>query len=322
MRRRAFITLLGGAAVAWPLAARAQQAMPVVGFLRDTAAAGAAHLVTAFRQGLQEAGLVEGQNVVIEYRWADDHKDRLPDLAADLARRGVAIIVANNQSTPAAKAATTTIPIVFVAGGDPILDGLVNNLSRPGGNVTGVSFISGPLDGKRLGLLHELVPKASAIAVLLDPNQRGTEPQKIEEAARTLRRKVLITRVVSEGEFDAAFGMMVRSKVGAVFVGSGAFFLGQRRKLVALAASHRLPASYNQREYVEAGGLMSYGASQTDAYRRAAVYVARIIRGEKPATLPVQLPSKYELVVNLATARALKIAFPPILLALADEVIE
>jgi putative ABC transport system substrate-binding protein len=322
MRRRAFITLLGGAAVAWPLAARAQQAMPVVGFLRDTAAAGAAHLVTAFRQGLQEAGLVEGQNVVIEYRWADDHKDRLPDLAADLARRGVAIIVANNQSTPAAKAATTTIPIVFVAGGDPILDGLVNNLSRPGGNVTGVSFISGPLDGKRLGLLHELVPKASAIAVLLDPNQRGTEPQKIEEAARTLRRKVLITRVVSEGEFDAAFAMMVRSKVGAVFVGSGAFFLGQRRKLVALAASHRLPASYNQREYVEAGGLMSYGASQTDAYRRAAVYVARIIRGEKPATLPVQLPSKYELVVNLATARALKIAFPPILLALADEVIE
>jgi putative tryptophan/tyrosine transport system substrate-binding protein len=316
------ITLLGGAAVAWPLAARAQQAMPVVGFLRDTAAAGAAHLVTAFRQGLQEAGLVEGQNVVIEYRWADDHKDRLPDLAADLARRGVAIIVANNQSTPAAKAATTTIPIVFVAGGDPILDGLVNNLSRPGGNVTGVSFISGPLDGKRLGLLHELVPKASAIAVLLDPNQRGTEPQKIEEAARTLRRKVLITRVVSEGEFDAAFAMMVRSKVGAVFVGSGAFFLGQRRKLVALAASHRLPASYNQREYVEAGGLMSYGASQTDAYRRAAVYVARIIRGEKPATLPVQLPSKYELVVNLATARALKIAFPPILLALADEVIE
>jgi putative ABC transport system substrate-binding protein len=326
MRRRNFITLIGGAvAAAWPLASRAQQRpVPLVGFLRNTAAANAAHLVTAFRRGLQEAGLIEGQHVALEYRWADDHNDRLPELAADLVRRQVACIVANNQSTHAAKTATATIPIVFVAGGDPIREGLVSSLSRPGGNVTGVSFTSGPLDAKRLGLLHELVPKASAIAILLDPNVGGpeTELEQIEAAARAIGRKILVMRAGSEREFDAAFATMTQSSAGALLVGAGPFFLGQRRRLVALAARYNLPASYVQREYIEAGGLMSYGASQTDAYRRAALYVARILQGEKPSELPVQLPSKYELVLNLATAKALGLDVPDKLLAIADEVIE
>ena len=324
MRRRDFLGALSGAAV-WPLTARAQQRpMPVVGFLRNTAAAGAAHLVTAFRQGLKDAGLIEGHDIGIEFRWADDHNDRLPELAADLVHRQVACIVANNQSALAAKDATATIPIVFVAGGDPTRDGLVSNLSRPGANVTGVSFTSAPLDAKRFGLLHEFVPKISAIAILLDSNGVGLEAQlqEIELAARTVDRKLLVVRVGSELEFDRAFSTMAQSGAGGLLVGAGAFFLGQRRRLVALAASHNLPASYVQREYVEAGGLMSYGASQTDAYRRAAVYVARILRGERPSDLPVQLPTKYELVVNLATAKALKIEFPSGLLSIIDEVIE
>jgi putative tryptophan/tyrosine transport system substrate-binding protein len=324
VRRREFITLLGGAA-AWPLGARAQQpAMPVIGFLRSTTAASAAHLVTAFRQGLKEAGFIEGQNVAIEFRWADDHNDRLLELAADLIRRQAAVIVTHNQSTPAAKAATRTTPIVFVSGGDPIRDGLVSSLSRPGGNVTGVSFTSAPLDAKRLGLLHELVPKAVGIAMLLDPNSREPDAQlqNIEAAARAVGRKILIVKAGSEREFNAAFSKIAASSAGALLVGSGAFFLDHRRQLVTLSARHTLPASYVQREYVEAGGLMSYGASQADAYRRASIYVGRILKGEKPGDLPVQLPTKFEFVINLAAARALSLEFPPQLLALADEVIE
>ena len=324
MRRRDFIAGLGGAAVVGPRGARAQQSMPVIGFLRNTTAAGAAHLVAAFRQGLKDAGLVEGQDIGIEFRWADDHIDRLPELATDLVRRHVVCIVANNQSVLAAKDATATIPIVFVSGGDPTRDGLVSNLSRPGGNVTGVSFTSAPLDAKRFGLLHEFVPKVSAIAFLLDANSPHpeTQLQEIEAAARIVGRKLLVMRVKSELEFDSAFSTMAQSGAGGLLVGSGAFFLGRRRRLVALSVSYRLPASYVQREYVEAGGLMSYGASQADAYRRAAIYVARILHGERPSDLPVQLPTKYELVVNLATAKALKIEFPSGLLSIIDEVIE
>jgi ABC-type uncharacterized transport system substrate-binding protein len=324
IRRREFITLLGGAAATWPALVRAQQpAMPVIGFLRSTSAAGSAHLVTAFRQGLSEAGFVEGQNVVIDYRWADDQLDRLPALAADLVRRQAAVIVGNVITVRVVMTITTTTPIVFVGGSDPVRSGVVTSLNRPGGNVTGVVF-DFDLTAKRLGLLHELVPKTAVIAVLLDPNtvESDLQSREAEEAGRAIGRRVLIVKASSEREFNAAFATMVSAGAGAVLVGGGPVFLNQRRRLAALTVRNGLPAIYVARAYADVGGLMSYGPSQTDAYRRAAIYVTRILKGEKPADIPVELATKFELVINLATAKTLDLAVPDQLLSLADEVIE
>jgi putative tryptophan/tyrosine transport system substrate-binding protein len=312
VKRREFITLLGASA-AWPLAARAQQpAMPVVGFLRSTPATGFAYIVDPFRQGLNDAGFAEGKNVAIEYRWADNQEDRLPGLAADLMRRQVAAIVgAGVPAAQAGKAATATTPIVFVIGADPVRVGLVASINRPGGNITGVVFSVTPLLAKLLGMLHELVPKASIIAVLRDPNGPDVESQSrdLEEAARAI-------------EFHAAFVKVVQAGAGGLVIPSSVYFGSQRRQLAVLAARHALPTVYNQREYAEVGGLISYGPSQSDAYRRAGVYVGRILKGEKPGDLPVELATKFDLVINLATAKALGVEIPPTLLALADEVIE
>jgi ABC-type uncharacterized transport system substrate-binding protein len=324
MRRREFVVALGGAAT-WSLATRAQQPiMPVIGFLRVTAAAGNAHLVDAFRAGLNEAGFIEGQNVVIEYRWADEQPARLPTLAADLVRRHVSVIVGHAMATKAAMAATTTIPIVFVAGVDPIKTGLVASLNRPTGNVTGVVFDTVELSAKRLGLMNELVPKAALVGVLLDPNlpDSDSELKDMEEAGHTVARKMLILKATNEQEINAAFATIVQAGAGALLVGGGPFFLGRRRELIALATSHKMPASYVTRQYPEAGGLMSYGPNQTDAYRRAGIYVGRILKGSKPADLPVELPSKYELVINLKTAKELGLNVPVHVQQLADEVIE
>ena len=324
MRRRDFISLLGGVA-AWPRMARAQQVtMPVIGYLDSKVAAASSHQVEAFRKGLGEAGFVEGRNVAIEFRWAEDQRGRLPELAADLVRRRVAAIVANSPGAPVAKAATSTIPVVFVFAGDPVEAGLVTSLSRPSGNVTGVSFTTTPLNPRRLELLHELVPKPAVIALLSDPNTGNFERQlrDLELAARSLGRQVLNVRAGTESEIDAAFETIVQAGVGALFVGSGPFYNSRRRQLAVLAARYALPASSNARAFVEAGGLMSYGASDTDAYRRGGLYVGRILKGEKPGDLPVELPTRYELVFNLATARTLKLDIPPKLLAIADELIE
>jgi ABC-type uncharacterized transport system substrate-binding protein len=322
MKRREFIMLLGGSATAWPLAARAQQpALPVVGWLDNTAAS-TTNRLAAFRQGLSAAGFVEGSNVSIEYRFAEDQLDRLPGLAADLVRKRVAAIVTNNTSTPAAKAATSTIPIVFVTGADPVETDLVASLNRPGGNVTGVSFTGAPLNPRRLQLLHEMVPKPAVIAALMDTNSGEGTIREVDTAARTLGRQILIVRAGNEREIDAAFSTIVQAGAGALFVGTGAFYNSRRRQIVALAARHALPASYHLREFVEAGGLMSYGASDADAFRRGGLYVGRILKGEKPGDLPVELPTKYELVFNRATAKALMLDIPAQLLALADEVIE
>jgi putative ABC transport system substrate-binding protein len=324
VKRRHFITLLVGAA-AWPLAARAQQqAVPVIGFLRSTSPEGAEHLVDAFRDGLKGTGYVEGQSVAVEYRWARGDVDRLPALAADLVRRQVSVIVANGVAASVAKAATATIPIVFVIGVDPVRSGLVASLNRPGGNVTGTSIAAGDLYAKRLEVLHELVPDATVIAVLLDPNVVETEvgTQAVQQAGRVIGREVVIVKAAREKEFDAAFSTMAQSRAGALLVSGGAFFVTQRRRLVALASHHRIPASYMTRDSVEVGGLMSYGPSQVDAYRRAGIYVGRILNGAKPADLPVELPTKFDLVINLSTAKTLGITVPPTLLARADEVIE
>jgi putative ABC transport system substrate-binding protein len=322
MRRREFITLIGSAAAAWPFAAQAQQAKSVIGFLRSARAAGSTAFVAAFRHGLAEAGLVEGQNVAIEYRWADDRHDRLPGLVADLVRRQVSVIVANSVSAQAAKRATATIPIVFVMGSDPVRIGLVESLNRPGGNITGTTFVSADLIGKRLGLLRELVPRANVIAVLIDPNIAEFETELRVAGSAAPGQQIEPVKASSERELDAAFAQFAQRGAGALLVGSGAFFISHRRQIVGLAARHALPACYAQREYVEAGGLMSYGTSQTDAYRRAGIYVGRILKGEKPADLPVEFPTKFELVVNLGTSKSLGLEIPPSLLALADEVIE
>jgi ABC-type uncharacterized transport system substrate-binding protein len=323
MRRREFITLLGGAAAAWPLAARAQQTMPVIGFLRSSPEAGFSHVVAAFRQGLGEAGYAEGRNVAIEFRWAGGDLSRMSALAADLVRRGVTVILANYGAMPAAMAATKTIPIVFVSGEDPVIGGLVANLNRPGGNVTGVSFFDIPLGGKRLGLLHELIPQGARIALLLDPSSVGeTELGALEAAAQARGRQIVVVRATNEAEIDGAFAAISGSGAGALMVGGGPSFVRHRRQLVALAAKLAIPASYVLREFVEDGGLMSYGASQTDAYRRAGAFVGRILKGEKPADMPVELPTRFELILNLRTAKTLGLTIPPSLLALADEVIE
>lgn len=326
MRRRQFIMLLGGAAATWPLAARAQQsAMPVVGFLRSTPAAPFAHLVTAFRQGLNELGLVEGENVMIEQRWAGNHPDRLREMAADLVRRQVAVIVGNGPAMQAAKSATATIPIVFVVGDDPVKSGLVATLNRPGGNLTGVTFFGDSrLGPKRMERLHELVPKAALIAVLVDPNYVGfvRELPDLEAAGRAVGREVVEVKAENESELHAAFAKVVEIGAGALLVSGGPFFTGQRRTLVALAERHAIPAIYDVREFVEAGGLISYSASITGAYREAGVYAGRILKGANPSELPVLQPTKFELVINLRTAKTLGLAVPQTLLVAADEVIE
>jgi putative ABC transport system substrate-binding protein len=325
VRRREVITLLGGAAAAWPLAVGAQQApIPVVGFLRTTAAAGSTHLVGAFRQGLNEAGFVEGQNVAVEYRWADDQDDRIPGMAAELVRREAAVIVANGIAVPAVKAATATIPIVFTTGFDPVRTGLVASLSRPGGNATGVVFTTTDLATKQLGLLHELAPKAAVIAVLGDPNQPelAVELREIEAAGRAIGRQILVVKAANERELNAAFATIVQARADALLVRGSPLFLTRRRQLVALATRHAVLASYVSRDYVELGGLMSYGPSITDAYRRVGIYVGRILKGATPADLPVEMATKFDLVINLATAKAMDLDIPPTLLARADEVIE
>ncbi|HEY6861179.1 MAG TPA: ABC transporter substrate-binding protein [Pseudolabrys sp.] len=325
MRRREFITLLSGAAAAWPLTARAEQpAVPVIGFLRPTRAEQSGHLVAALRQGLRESGY-PSDKIAIELRWAEGREERLPKLAAELvALQATVIVGGSSPATQAAKAATRSIPIVFVIGVDPVSAGLVSSINRPGGNVTGVSFYDVPVTGKRLALLRELVPKAEIIAVLQDPNSPGfeMETREIEATARSFGQKTITVRAGSEQEIDAAFPTIAKSGAGAVLVGAGPFFNSRRSQLVGLAALNAIPASYVFSGVVAAGGLVSYGASQTDAYRRAGAYVARILNGEKPGDMPVELPTKFDLAINVRTAKALGLTVPPSLLATANEVIE
>ena len=329
MRRRNFLVLWEpGAAVAWPRVACAQQpAMPVIGFLNSGSPGPFADRVSAFRQGLAETGYIDGQNVAIEYRWAMDRSDQLPTLAVDFVRRQVAVIVATGGSTPAlaAKAATATIPIVFTGGADPVDLGLVASLrDRPGGNATGVVNISAALDGKRLQILRELVPTAGLIAVLHDPLSPNAEGQKakVEEAAHTLGQQIQIVDAGNEREFASAFAAIVQSRASALLVTAHPLFTSHRADLVALAAQNAIPASYAFRDFPMAGGLVSYGASQTDTYHQAGVYAGRILKGAKPAELPVMQPTKFELVINLKTAKALGLDIPLYLQQRADEVIE
>ena len=324
--RRELLVALGGAAAACPLAARAQQpTKPVVGFLNSASAEGYALYAAAFRQGLKEAGYVEGQNATIEYRWAEGHYDRLPALAADLVARKVVVIAAT--STPAAqaaKAATATVPIVFTTGGDPIKLGLVGSLNRPGGNVTGVSNLITELGSKRLGLLRELVPSITLIATLINPNFPDAESQlrDVEAAARALGLQHIVLRAGSEREIDTAFATMAQQSGGALDVSVDPFFLARRDQIVALAARHAIAAIYPVRDFAVAGGLMSYGTDFADSYRQAGIYTGRVLRGEKPADLPVQRSTKFEFVINFKTAKALGLAVPNSMQLLADEVIE
>jgi putative tryptophan/tyrosine transport system substrate-binding protein len=325
MRRRDFIGLCGAAA-AWPFVARAQQsAMPVIGFLSNISPDPIARPVSAFKKGLRDAGFIEAENVAIEYRWAEGHNDRLPELVADLVQRQVAVIVATGggASALAAKAATTKIPIVFSAATDPIQLGLVASLNRPGGNATGVFVLTNALEAKRLGLLHEIVPSAM-IALLVNPETPGAEAQlsAAESAARSLSRQVLVLKASRENDLEAAFARLAELTTKALLVAADPFFNTRRKKLIELAARYAVPAIYEFRDYPAAGGLMSYGVSLADAYHQVGVYTGRILRGEKAADLPVIQPTKFELVINLKTATALGIDISPTLLAIADEVIE
>jgi putative ABC transport system substrate-binding protein len=323
MKRRAFITSVGAMA-AWPMAARAQQpAMPVVGFLRNTIAAPFANLVVEVRKGLSEEGFIEGRNVVIEQRWADNQPERLPELAADLIRRKAAVIVGNSPAVLAAtRAAALAVPFVFVVGDDPVKMGLVASLNRPQGNVTGVTFFGGSLLGaKRLELLHELVPNVGLIAVLLDP-ETAFEIGLIETAARTLGLQIVVVKLANERDLDAAFDRIVATGAGALLFGGGPVLRSQLQRIVELAARHAIPTVYELRDYVQAGGLISYAASFPGAYRQAGIYAGRILKGAKPSELPVLQPTKFELAINLKTAKSLGLAVPHTLLVAADEVIE
>jgi putative ABC transport system substrate-binding protein len=324
-RRKFLATLLGGAAAGWPLAALAQQpAMPVVGFLHTSTAAPFLDMVGAFRKGLNEAGFIEGQNVAIEYRWAEFQYDRLPALAADLVARRVTVIsVFGPPAALAAKAATVTIPIVFSVGVDPVDTGLVASLNRPGGNLTGVTLLTASLGAKRVGLLRELIPKADLMAVLVNTTSEGmTQAKDVQDAAREAGLRAIVLNAATDADIDAAFATLSRQRIGGLMVGGDQFLDTRRDRIVALAARHSMPTIYHRRVFVAGGGLMSYGTSIADVYRHVGVYTGRILKGEKPADLPVLQPTKFELVINLKAANALGLTIPPGVLAIADEVIE
>ena len=328
MKRRDFITIVGGAAVAWPLAARAQQpAMPVIGFLNIQSPEGYVEQLRGFRQGLKDAGYVEGENVAIEYSWAENQIDRLPALVAELVRRQASVIAATGgpPSAAAAKAATTKIPVVFIVGEDPVKLGLVASLARPGGNLTGINFLSVELAAKRLELLRELVPAAARVAVLVNPAEAAiteTTVRDVQAAARAMGLQIRIVNASNSREIVAAFAMLASERPDAIFVGPGSFMVSRRVQLAHLATRHAIPAVYPGRIFADVGGLMSYGPSLTDAYRQVGVYVGRILKGAKPSDLPVLQPSKFELIINAETARMLGLTVPDKLLVAADVVIE
>jgi putative ABC transport system substrate-binding protein len=321
--RRKLLAAFAGAA-AWPIAARAQQAMPVIGFLNAQSANAFVHLLAAFRAGLDQAGYVEGRNVAIEYRWAEGRRELLPALAAELVRRSVDVIVATGGAHIAAKAATSTIPVVFTSGDDPIKEGLVASFNRPGGNATGATVFSSTTETKRLGLLHELIPKAIMLVALVDPGFNDAEMQlrQLQAAARAMGQQLHVLNAGTDSEIDTAFGSISKMRADALLIGAGPFFNSRRNQIIALSARGALPAVAEVREFAKDGLLMSYGPSITDIYRQVGVYAGKILKGEKPADMPVLQPTKFEFVINLKTAKALGLTVPPTLLALADEVIE